>query len=40
MATKNPTSESEFDDGTNVEVKDSIAKNYQYCFITLVHLFY
>ena len=34
MATKNPTSESEFDDGTNVEVKDSIAKNYQYGFIT------
>jgi len=34
MTTKNSISESEFDDGTNVEVKDSIAKSYQYGFVT------
>ena len=34
MTTKNSISESDFDDGTNVEVKDSIAKSYQYGFVT------
>jgi len=34
MTTKKPTNESGFGDGANIEVKDSIAKTYQYGFVT------